>query len=152
MPQFKDKKESVDFDMGLLLYPVLMTADIIINDPDVVIIGKDQIPHLDLCNDISKRYNGKEYKYEFGDVDKIMSIFDPTKKMSKSLGEKHVLYLFDEDYDKKIKSANSTKDGIDNLKKIGTAIGIDVDSYSMNIDLKNSISSKLKQIFSNDTI
>lgn len=150
MPQYKDKKDQVDFDMGLLLYPVLMTADIIINDPDIVIIGKDQVPHLDLCNDISKRYNGKEYKYEFGDVDKVMSLFDPSKKMSKSLGEKHVLYLFNEDYDKKIKSANSTKEGIDNLKKIGSSLGIDVDQFKMNIDLKNSISNRMREIFENN--
>ena len=84
MPQYKDKKDDVEFDLGLLLYPVLMAADIIINYPDVVIVGKDQVAHLDLCNDISKRFNGKYYKYELGDVDKIMSLIDPTKKMSKS--------------------------------------------------------------------
>ena len=39
MPQFKDKREKVDYDLGLLLYPVLMAADIIINDPDVVLVG-----------------------------------------------------------------------------------------------------------------
>lgn len=147
MPQFKDKKSSVDFDMGILLYPVLMTADIIINDPDFVIIGKDQVPHLDLCNDISKRVGGREYKYEFGDIDKIMSLSDPTKKMSKSLGEKHVLYLFDEDYKKKIKSANANEDGLVNLKKIGESIGVDCSKFTMNSELKESISNKMEEIF-----
>lgn len=70
MPQYKDKKSEVEFDLGLLLYPVLMAADIMMNEPDVVIVGRDQVAHLELCNDISKRFNGKEYKYEFGDVDK----------------------------------------------------------------------------------
>lgn len=147
MPQYKDKKEGAEFDMGLLLYPVLMTADIMINDPDIVIIGKDQTPHLDLCNDISKRVGGKEYKYEFGDVDKIMSLSEPSKKMSKSLGEKHVLYLFNEDYKKKVRSANANEEGLVNLKKIGSSIGIDVDKYTMNVELKDAISDKMKEMF-----
>src|ERR1035437_25043 len=147
MPQFKDKKGTVDFDMGILLYPVLMTADIMINDPDIVIIGKDQVPHLDLCNDISKRFSGKEYNYEFGDVDKIMSLSDPTKKMSKSLGEKHVLYLFNEDYKKKVRSANANEEGLINLKKIGTSLGIDVDKFTMNVELKDAISDKMEEMF-----
>lgn len=147
MPQYKDKKDDVEFDLGLLLYPVLMAADIIINNPDVVIVGKDQVAHLDLCNDISKRFNGKYYKYELGDVDKIMSLIDPTKKMSKSLGERHVLYIFDEDYESKIKKANMNEEGLENMKKIGTGIGVDVEKYTMNIDLKMAISEKMKELF-----
>jgi tryptophanyl-tRNA synthetase len=147
MPQYKDKKDDVKFDLGLLLYPVLMTADIIINDPDVVLIGRDQSAHLDLCNDISKRIGGKEYKYEYGDVDKIMSLLDPTKKMSKSLGEKNVLYLFNENYTSKIKKANANEEGLINIKKIGKGIGIDVDKYEMNIDLKMAISKRMNELF-----
>lgn len=147
MPQYKDKRENVEFDLGLMLYPVLMAADIIINDPDVVIVGKDQVAHLDLCNDISKRFNGKYYNYELGDVDKIMSLIDPTKKMSKSLGERHVLYIFDENYEAKIKKANANEEGLENLKKIGTGIGVDVDKYEMNSDLKKAISDKMNETF-----
>jgi tryptophanyl-tRNA synthetase len=147
MPQYKDKKESVDFDLGLLLYPVLMTADIIINDPDVVIIGRDQVPHLDLCNDISKRIGGKEYKYEFGEVDKVYSLIDATKKMSKSLGENHILYLFDENYQSKIRRANTNDLGLVNLKLIAKGLGLDPDGYTMNVDLKNDIASKMVEIF-----
>ena len=147
MPQYKDKKDDVEFDMGLLLYPVLMTADIMINDPDVIIIGKDQKAHLDLCNNISKRVGGREYKYEFGDVDKIMSLMDPTKKMSKSLGEKHILYIFDEDYESKIKKANMNEEGLENMKMIGRGIGVDVDKYEMNSELKKAISDKMNELF-----
>lgn len=146
MPQYKDKKDSVEFDLGLLLYPVLMTADIIINDPDVVIIGRDQIPHIELCNDIAKRYNGKTYKYELGDVDKIMSLSRPYKKMSKSGGEKSILYLFDENYEKKIKAANSNEEGVNNLYKIAMGLGIE-EKFDKNIDLKNSIINKMMDIF-----
>lgn len=147
MPQYKDKKESTEFDLGLMLYPVLMTADIMINDPDYVIIGKDQVAHLELCNDISKRVNGKYYKYELGDVDKVMSLVDPTKKMSKSLGERHVLYLFDDDYELKLRKANSNEEGLENLKKIGIGIGVDVDKYTLNSELKKAISDKMKELF-----
>ncbi len=148
MPQYKDKKDNVDFDMGILLYPVLMTADIIINDPDVVIIGKDQVPHLDLCNDIAKRVGvSKYFNYEFGDVDKIMSLSEPSKKMSKSGGEKGVLYLFDENYLNKMKAANSNEEGLINLKKIAVNIGIDTTLFSTNLELKISIAEKMKELF-----
>lgn len=150
MPQYKDKKESLDFDMGVLLYPVLMTADIIINNPDVVVIGRDQVPHLDLCNDIAKRVGVEKYfNYEFGDVDKIMSLSDPSKKMSKSSGEKGVLYLFDEDYISKLKPANSNEEGIENLKKIANNIGIDISKITMNLELKIAIAEKMNKLFAN---
>lgn len=150
MPQYKDKKESVRYNLGLLLYPVLMTADIMINNPDIVIIGKDQVPHLDLCNDISKKMTGITYKYEFGEVDKVVSLQDPSKKMSKSLGEKHVLYLFDENYTAKIKAANSTTEGLDNLKKIGSSIGVNIASFTTNLDLKLAIANKMNKLFNNE--
>lgn len=146
MPQYKDKKTSVKYDLGLLLYPVLMSADIIINDPDVVIIGKDQIPHIELCNDIAKRYNGKSYKYEFGDIDKVMSLSDPLKKMSKSDNDKSILYLFDEDYEKKIKSANSNEEGLVNLYNIAKGIGI-FDEFEKTLELKNAIINKMINLF-----
>jgi tryptophanyl-tRNA synthetase len=146
MPQYKDKKDQVQFDLGLLLYPVLMTADIMINNPDVVIVGQDQVAHLELANDIAKRYDGREFKYELGDVDKIMSLSDPTKKMSKSLGEKHVLYIFDEDYEKKLKKATATDDGLANLKKIAESIGL-TKQFDSNLELKLKIAERLKEIF-----
>ena len=67
--------------------------------------------------------------------------------MSKSLGDRHVLYIFDEDYESKIKRANANPEGLKNLKMIGSGIGIDVDSYEMNIDLKMAISNKMKELF-----
>jgi len=148
MPQYKDKKDDVKFDMGLLLYPVLMAADIMMNDPDVIIVGKDQVAHIDLCNDISKRVDGKYYKYEFGDADKVMSLIDPTKKMSKSAGEKHVLYLFDEDYDKKIRKANMNEDGTKNIHLIARHLGVEIDKYETNLQLKEEISRKMIEKFS----
>ena len=148
MPQYKDKKDSVEFDMGLLLYPVLMAADIIINDPDVVIVGRDQVVHLELTNDIAKRIGvTKRFEFEFGDVDKISSLIDPESKMSKSSGEKHVLYLFDEDYDKKLKGANMDEKGFANIKKIGDFLGIEFNG--MNSTYKSDIANEMKNRFKN---
>ena len=148
MPQYKDKKDSVEFDMGLLLYPVLMAADIIMNDPDVVIVGRDQVVHLELTNDIAKRIGvTKRFEFEFGDVDKIASLIDPESKMSKSAGDKHVLYLFDEDYDKKLKGANMDEKGFANIKKIGDFLGIEFNG--MNSTYKSDIANEMKKRFGN---
>ncbi len=146
MPQYKDKKESVDFDMGILLYPVLMAADIIINDPDVVLVGRDQVPHMELTNDIAKRIGvNKRFEYELGDIDKVMSLIDPTMKMSKSSGEAHVLYLFDEDYGNKLKRANMNGEGLINIQKIGDFFGIE--RNDMNSIYKENIAIKLSSVF-----
>jgi tryptophanyl-tRNA synthetase len=147
MPQYKDKKDSVDYDLGLLLYPVLMAADIMMNDPDVVVVGKDQVAHLDLTNDIAKRVGGRYYKYEMGDVDKVMSLVDPTKKMSKSLGEKHVLYLFDEDYMAKLKKANMNEEGLRNLKLIADNLNLDSTEFSLNLQLKEAVAARMQELF-----
>ncbi len=146
MPQYKDKKESVKFDLGLLLYPVLMAADIIINDPDVIIVGRDQVAHIELTNDIASRVGvSKKFEYEFGDIDKLMSLIDPEIKMSKSSGEKHVLYLFDEDYEKKLKSANMNDLGFINIKKIADFFGVEYNG--MNSTYKLDIANEMKKRF-----
>ncbi len=67
--------------------------------------------------------------------------------MSKSLGERHVLYIFDENYEAKIKKANANEEGLENLKKIGLGIGVDVGKYEMNSDLKKAISDKMNETF-----
>lgn len=146
MPQYKDKKDKVDFDLGLLLYPVLMAADIIINDPDIIIIGKDQIAHVELTNDIAKRVGvTKHFEYEMGDIDKVMSLIDPTIKMSKSSGESHVLYLFDEDYNKKLKKANMNEAGFNNIKAIADFFNVSFNG--MNSDYKKDIAIALQNKF-----
>lgn len=144
MPQFKSKSANTEKNLGLLLYPVLMAADIMFFDPDAVIVGRDQKPHIDLCNDIAKKYE-KTYLCEFGDLEKVMSLKDPTQKMSKSLGNRHVLYLYDEDYDFKLKKATTTPEGEENLRNIAKAFGVDV--TPMNEKLKRDIALKMKELF-----
>ncbi|MBC7885276.1 MAG: tryptophan--tRNA ligase [Saprospiraceae bacterium] len=109
MTQFKDKtqqlkdsgKEDSFISVGLLDYPVLQTADILIYKADYVPVGKDQDQHLELSRDIAQRFNtqvGKEYfvlpETLYTDTPKIRSTADPSKKMSKSGGEKHYINVF----------------------------------------------------------
>ena len=109
MTQFKDKSgksqtESEGFiSAGLLDYPVLQAADILIYRADYVPVGKDQDQHLELSRNIAQRFNhqvGKEYfvlpETLHTDTPKIMSTADPTRKMSKSAGAKHSIDLFGE--------------------------------------------------------
>lgn len=93
MTQFKDKsaKHADNINAGLFTYPVLMAADILLYQADVVPVGVDQKQHLELTRDIAERFNGI-----YGDVftvpdpyigkagAKVMSLQEPTKKMSKS--------------------------------------------------------------------
>ncbi len=121
MTQFKEKtdqlreadKESF-VSLGLFAYPVLQAADILIYHADYVPVGKDQEQHLELSRNIAHRFNhqfGQVYFVPpeplFTETPKILSLADPNKKMSKSLGEKHYVNLFGEEdrIRKQIKSA-----------------------------------------------
>ena len=123
MTQFKAKsggKESVG--TGLLTYPVLMAADILLYDTDVVPVGNDQKQHIELCRDIAIRVN-----HRFGDDTfvvpdgrfmkagaRVMALDDPTQKMSKSaLNEHSRISLLDEDskIKKSIMRATTDSDG-----------------------------------------
>lgn len=93
MTQFKDKsgehEESVS--SALFMYPVLMVGDIILYDADLVPVGEDQKQHIELTRDVAYRFNqryGETFRIPEPDIKKagarIMSLDDPTKKMSKS--------------------------------------------------------------------
>ncbi len=111
MTQFKDKSQDVEsassdtfISAGLLDYPVLQAADILIYKADCVPVGKDQEQHLELSRDIAQRFNysvGKEYfilpKTLFTKTPKIRSTADPERKMSKSAGEKHFIGMFSDE-------------------------------------------------------
>ncbi len=92
MTQFKEKsKKNANFSCGLFTYPVLMAADILIYDTDLVPVGIDQKQHVEIARDIADRFN-KKYGETFvlpeplisEQATKIMDLQDPTKKMSKS--------------------------------------------------------------------
>lgn len=116
MTQFKDKSSKMKEEaigLGLFAYPVLMAADIVLYDSKRIPVGEDQVQHVELARDLVKRFN-----HRYGDVlvmpkaeiakvgARIMSLSDPTKKMSKS-DSKGDIYLKDslEVIRKKIMSA-----------------------------------------------
>lgn len=123
MTQFKDKargKESVP--AGLLTYPPLMAADILLYDTEIVPVGEDQKQHVELTRDLAERFN-KRYREVFVIPDvripktgaRIKSLQDPTKKMSKSdTNTKATIRVLDEQSTiiKKIKSAVTDSEGI----------------------------------------
>lgn len=135
MTQFKDKsagKEAVS--AGLLTYPPLMAADILLYSTDIVPVGEDQKQHIELTRDLAERFNKR-----YGDIftipearipkigARIMSLTDPTKKMSKSdPNQKSYITLLDDakTIEKKVKSAVTDSEGIiryDKEKKPGVS-------------------------------
>jgi tryptophanyl-tRNA synthetase len=150
MTQFKDKSQKAkanngtDFiPTGILVYPALMAADILLYDADFIPVGADQKQHVELTRNIAERMNNK-----FGEMFKmpevytpkvgarIMDLQDPTSKMSKSAkSDKGVIFMLDSEQDirRKIKSAVTDSDnevrfdaekkpGISNLMSIYSAI------------------------------
>lgn len=100
-------------NLGLLAYPVLQAADILAYKANVIPVGKDQLPHIELAREIARRFNtrfGKIFPEPKGIEQeglKILSLQDPSKKMSKSHGENTQIGLLDppETIHKKIKTA-----------------------------------------------
>ncbi|MBR0397106.1 MAG: tryptophan--tRNA ligase [Eubacterium sp.] len=142
MTQFKDKsaKHADNINAGLFTYPVLMAADILLYQADVVPVGIDQKQHLELTRDLAIRFNNI-----YGDVftvpeayipkvgAKIMSLQDPTKKMSKSDENPNAsIYLMD-DADtvaRKCKRAVTDSEGIIAYREEQPGVSNLLDIYS----------------------
>ena len=144
MTQFKDKsaKHADNINMGLLDYPVLMAADILLYKADVVPVGIDQRQHLEICRDIAIRFNNI-YSPTFVVPEgvypkvgaKIGDLLNPSKKMSKSAENANGTIFMDDDRDtiiRKFKRAVTDSDsevrydpenkpGVSNLLSIYTA-------------------------------
>ena len=140
MTQFKDKsaRHADNINAGLFTYPTLMAADILLYQTDVVPVGIDQKQHVELCRDIAERFN-QIHPGTFTVPEpimskhgmKIMSLAEPTKKMSKSDENPNaVVYILDDkdtiirkfkravtDSDTEVRFAPG-KDGINNLMSI----------------------------------
>ena len=124
MTQFKDKsaKHAQNINAGLFTYPVLMAADILLYQTDIVPVGIDQKQHLELARDIAMRFN-QSYSDTFTipegyiptDTMKIMSLADPLSKMSKSdPNPAAVVYILDskDDVMRKFKRAVTDSDTV----------------------------------------
>jgi tryptophanyl-tRNA synthetase len=156
MTQYKEKAEKAGQMLGLYSYPVLMAADIMVHKAHAVPVGDDQTQHLELTRDLAERFNNR-----FGETfpipeqitpkrgARIMSLQDPTAKMSKSDGDPRGSVLLLDSADtivKKLKSAvtdserevsydREKKAGISNLLDIlsiytGRSVGDLVDEYA----------------------
>ena len=122
MTQFKDKsaKNAQNINAGLFTYPALMAADILLYQTDLVPVGIDQKQHLELSRDIAMRFNqiyGDTFTvpegYISSDTMKIMSLAEPTQKMSKSdPNQNAVVYILDskDDIMRKFKKAVTDSD------------------------------------------
>ena len=145
MTQFKDKsaKHADNINAGLFTYPVLMAADILLYQANVVPVGKDQMQHLEITRDIAERFNNI-----YGDIftipeayigksgSRIMSLAEPTKKMSKSDENANAtIMLLDDkdtiirkfkravtDSDTEVRYDTEAKPGISNLMDILSAV------------------------------
>lgn len=124
MTQFKDKsaRHADNINAGLFTYPVLMASDILLYQTDFVPVGKDQLQHIEICRDVAQRFNalyGDVFKIPEGLLvksgAKIMSLQEPTKKMSKSDPNPKSFISMMDDFNviaKKIKSAVTDSEGI----------------------------------------
>ena len=144
MTQFKDKsaKNAQNINAGLFTYPALMAADILLYQTDLVPVGIDQKQHLELARDVAMRFNqiyGDTFTVPEGfisqDTMKIMSLAEPTAKMSKSdPNQNAVVYILDskDDIMRKFKKAvtdsdasvryDEAKPGVSNLMTIYRAV------------------------------
>jgi tryptophanyl-tRNA synthetase len=152
MTQFKDKSQKEGADattVGLFTYPVLMAADVLLYDTDLVPVGEDQRQHLELSRDVAQRFNAR-----FPDTfvvpepmiqkatAKIFDLQDPTAKMSKSAAtDAGLISLLDDpkktakkirsavtDSEREIRFDPQAKPGVSNLLTIQSAVtGTDVD-------------------------
>jgi len=121
MTQYKDKaaRQAANVNAGLLTYPVLMAADIILYGAKFVPVGDDQMQHLELTRTVARRFNARfggetflEPKGVLTQTPRVMSLKDPLKKMSKSDPES-CLFIDDspEDIRKKLARAVTDSDG-----------------------------------------
>lgn len=159
MTQFKDKTEQLrakDKDTfisaGLFNYPILQAADILLYKAELVPVGKDQEQHLELSRNIALRFNHQFGEYFvppeplFTDVPKLLSLADPGKKMSKSLGPKHFVALFEEEAVIRKKVTSAVTDSGQGGGEISPGVGnlIEILGACGNMDAKEKFSEDAK--------
>ncbi|HEV2884183.1 MAG TPA: tryptophan--tRNA ligase, partial [Pyrinomonadaceae bacterium] len=160
MTQFKDKsdllegQDSTQFvSAALFSYPVLQAADILVYRAQHVPVGKDQEQHLELSRELARRFNNQygvdlfpEPAPLFTETPKLLSLADPTKKMSKSFGDKHYVGLFEDEESIRAKVKSAVTDtggasqagemspGVQNLFEILKACGKTADVAALRKD------------------
>ena len=162
MTQFKEKSAARDrggradgafIPAALLFYPVLQAADILAYRADRVPVGEDQSQHLEMSRGIARRFNSRfghlfpEPETVLTRAPRVMSTADPARKMSKSLGPRHYIGLFEDEASvrKKIRSAvtdsgaladGEVSAGVDNLLALLAASGRGDEADRMRADYR----------------
>jgi tryptophanyl-tRNA synthetase len=133
MPQYKEKEKTA----LMLTYPVLMAHDIA--EYELVIVGDDQRPHIELAEDILYRV-GYECPTVIYDGGRIMDLRHPIKKMSKS-NPNSCVFLSDDaaTVEHKVRKAVTTPEGLVNLKHIYHALSGEVAAFATNAELKDAL-------------
>lgn len=146
MTQYKDKAaKQKEINAGLLFYPVLMAADILLYGTDFVPVGDDQTQHIELTRDIAERFNSR-YSETFVVPEmmrpkkgaRIMSLQDPTAKMSKSDADENAsIYIIEDDKATARKIKRAVTDSIGIIKYTDDQPGLKnlIDIYSVFADL-----------------
>jgi tryptophanyl-tRNA synthetase len=121
MTQFKDKAahQEKNINAGLFTYPILQVADVLLYHGTLVPVGQDQVQHIELIRVIARAFNKRygeyfpETKHLLTEIPKVMSLLEPTKKMSKSLGAGHVIELLEDQkqLEAKLKKAVTATEG-----------------------------------------
>ena len=149
MTQYKDKSEKSP-NAGLLTYPSLMAADILLYKAHGVPVGKDQKQHVEITRKFARNFN-KAYSKIFPEPKvvltpfaKLMSFTAPNKKMSKS-EPKGCLFMSDtpNEIKQKIKKAVTTPKGVDNLHKLLKAFGGPDKKFKQYLELKQVLSKQI---------
>ena len=104
MTQYKDKstQQAKNINAGLFTYPVLQVADVLLYHGTHVPVGEDQVQHIELVRDVARWFNNRygnyfpETEVLLTHIPRVKSLLEPTKKMSKSKGQGHVIELADE--------------------------------------------------------
>lgn len=153
MTQYKDKaaRHATNINAGLFVYPVLQAADILMYRAGAVPVGEDQIQHVELARVIAKKFNSRfgrifpEPRALLTPTPRVMSLLEPTKKMSKSHGEKSCIFLNDapDVIFQKIRKAVTDQTGVKNLLALAKLFDTEELTYThlltdyKNGDLKN---------------
>ncbi len=146
MTQFKDMsiRQPSNVNAGLLTYPALQAADILLYKAEVVPVGEDQLQHLELTRMAARKFNNRYGKYFIeispilSQTPRLMSLNDPDKKMSKSLGVKSYIAIRDNasTVKQKIQKAITDDKGVQNLLTLYSYFGSKAKYMSMAKDAK----------------
>lgn len=160
MTQYKDKaaRNETNVNVGLFTYPILMAADILLYKATVIPVGEDQVQHVELARVIAKKFNKKfgetfpEPKSVLTKIPRVMSLAEPTKKMSKSHGEKSCIFIGDSPdvISLKLRKAVTDEHGVKNL--LGLVELFDETGLTYKHLVKDAATGDLKNVELKDTL